>query len=1175
MDKAKISPKIVSSLKKNAVEIEKISPALPEKSVCILRVKNALKTPDTIQKKKSLVWKEPAVLSDKDLTNIAVESTRNVKRSAVILSDDSSSSRNKSTKEYSFERQESDKASIKVIDISKQKECQDIKVLPNVSNSLKLISEKKPFEASEKIPPVSTKIIYVGNASQIPVLKQAIAASKCAVNSSSEQILHNASKINKDHTSQMKHLSIKKVSSGKQTVQMNPTEVTGTEKIIINLSEDRHILKTEGKSNLMNFSESSSSIQNKQSNDFEGNKQMIMLPIKSISEVTSHNLQLPSFQNSEIELCAIQCNTERNASVKSDSPVKIYSPEQISTLNRAVNIQPVKLIKNGSSISCSVNKPTSEDSKFFVPCSISSLDKDITCSRKSAELCAIQCNTGRNASVKSDSPVKIYSPEQISTLNRAVNIQPVKLIKNGSSISCSVNKPTSEDSKFFMPCSISSLDKDITCSRKSAELCAIQCNTGKNASVKSDSPVKIYSPEQISTLNRAVNIQPVKLIKNGSSISCSVNKPTSEDSKFFMPCSISSLDKDITRRKSAKETENECPPLNLSVANMQSKSCLMYPLKKNSATGIKGNVIKTNNNNSSIQIISPTNVISSVNQKSKHNLCETENKSPVPKSNSSIKKKTLMSIEVSTKQGEENSCKQRNKKSAVEIVSRAAETSSVSSTKVCSSNMNETSLGKNNRYKTWSKNVCQLTQQKNQFVSANKIANFTSLPKLTPAILLPNVLLERLPDAITEACIKNGYVLIQKFPIISVSSTMEDTDIREKRNKTLKRKLVKCPVLTNPKVQIRSIKCDELNDSNKGTSNAHGILNEKVIKHASFSEEKNAAPLTKKDETPIQSVLPAFKKGVWPTNLKIIKISANGMEKLDSDCFKNPCAIIPPTASKQQTLTIPTLVNEDAEKKKTITINKHERASMYHKTPMKQVFEKKEGRKSLSRSDLLQLLESEKQKKVEKDKMKKKEKILKKMLLKYEEKEEKKQWKYLQKRLIRCIEKNKNCLKRRTGLLMEVVTNTSKLKEQIHKLNCTENDDVKYLLSKLVKAIRDKDSIVAISKNHKEVAKSQSVQEEKTVNNKDHVQSFGNMSTNKIQRKNKSRVRIGKRKKSISKSTSMNVFSSYMKNTPLNVSVDQGNVMEFILNFFNFLDTICKRLSPDSYKSMSKLYGMF
>ncbi|GFY43263.1 hypothetical protein TNIN_400971 [Trichonephila inaurata madagascariensis] len=987
MNKAKISPKIVSNLNKN-VEIEKISPALPEKSVCILRVKNVLKTPDTIQEKKSLVWKEPAVLSivkdglktpdtiqekkslmwkepavlsDKDLTNIAVESTRNVKRSAVILSDDSSSSRNISTKEYSFKRQESDKASIKVINISKQKECQDIKLLPNVSNSLKLISEKKTFEASEKIPPVSTKIIYVGNASQIPVIKQAIAASKCAVNSSSEQILHNASKINKDHTLQMKHLSIKKVSSGKQTVQMNPTEVTGTEKIIINLSEGRRILGTEAKSNLMNFSESSSSIQNKKSNDIEENKQMIILPIKSISEVTSHNLELPSLQNSEIELCAIQCNT------------------------------------------------------------------------------------------------------------------------------------------------------------------------GRNVSLKSNSPVKIYSPKQISTLNRAVNTQPVKLVNNGSSISCSVNKPTSEDSKFFMPCSISSLEKDIKGSKSTKKTENEYPPVNLSVAHVQSKSCLMYPLKKNSATDIKSNVIKTNNNNSSIQIMSPaTNTISSVNQQSKYNLYETENRSPVPKSNSSIKKKTLMPIEVSlTKQGKDNSCKQRNKKSDVEIVSCAAETSSVSSTTICSSNMNEISFGKNNSYKTCSKDEYQLTQQK-QFVLANKVANFTSLPKFTPAILLPKVLLERLPDAITEACIKNGYVLIQKHPKISDSSTIEDTDIREKRNKGLKRKRVQYPVLTNPKVQVNT-KCDELNDSNEGTSNVHGILNENV-KHAAFSEEKNASPLTKKDETPIQSVLPALKKDLRPTNLKIIKISANEMEKL-SDCFKNPCAIVPPTTSKQQTLTIPILVNEDAEKKETKTINEPESASMYHKTPMKQVFEKKEDRKSLS-SDLLELIESEKQKKVEKDKMKKKEKILKKMLLKYEEKEEKKQWKYLQKRLIRCIEKNKNRLKRRTGLLMEIVTNSSKLKEQIHKLNCTENDDVKHLLSKLVKAIRDKDSIVAISKNHKEVAKSQSIQEEKTVI-KDQVQSFGNMSTSKIQRNHKSRVRVGERKKSISKSTSMNIFSS---------SVSQDNV---------------------------------
>ncbi|GFQ83178.1 hypothetical protein TNCT_116811 [Trichonephila clavata] len=250
---------------------------------------------------------------------------------------------------------------------------------------------------------------------------------------------------------------------------------------------------------------------------------------------------------------------------------------------------------------------------------------------------------------------------------------------------------------------------------------------------------------------------------------------------------------------------------------------------------------------------------------------------------------------------------------------------------------------------------------------------------------------------------------------------------------------------------------------------------------------------------PIQSTLPTFKKGVWPTNLKIIKISANEMEKLN--CFKNLRATVPPTASKQQTLPIPIL-------------------------------------------------------------------------------------------------------------------------EQIHKLNCTENDDIRHLLSKLVKAIRD-DSIVAISKSHKEVTKSQSMQGEKTVS-KDQVPSFVNMSASEIQRNHKSHAKVGKRKKSLSKSTSINIFSSSasqddiyrydpesersrediisysklnesqekvspkkdisyklrrdeirkncmqmillltyplsrMKNSPLNVSVNQGIVMEFILNFFNFLDTICKR----------------
>ncbi|GFQ83177.1 hypothetical protein TNCT_116801 [Trichonephila clavata] len=263
-------------------------------------------------------------------------------------------------------------------------------------------------------------------------------------------------------------------------------------------------------------------------------------------------------------------------------------------------------------------------------------------------------------------------------------------------------------------------------------------------------------------------------------MSSSVNKPTSEDSKSFLPCSMSSLKKDVLC-SSTKETENECPPVNSSVVHKKSKSCLIYPLKKNPAKGIKSNLIKTNNSNSSIQINSPATNAISVNQKRKCNLLETENKSSVPKSNSSIKRKSLMPIEVaSTKKDQGNSCKQRNKKSAIEIVSCAAE-ASVSSITICPSNMNEIGFDKNNRCKTWSKNIHQPTQQKIQFVFANKVGNFVSLPKFTPGILLPKVVLKRLPDAITEACMKKGYIILRKLSQISVSSTIEDIEIEEKK----------------------------------------------------------------------------------------------------------------------------------------------------------------------------------------------------------------------------------------------------------------------------------------------------------------------------------------------------------------------------------------------------------
>ncbi|GFT33349.1 hypothetical protein NPIL_449921 [Nephila pilipes] len=655
------------------------------------------------------------------------------------------------------------------------------------------------------------------------------------------------------------------------------------------------------------------------------------------------------------------------------------------------------------------------------------------------------------------------------------------------------------------------------------ELCVLQnFNDAKNVSIKSYSPIKFDSQKQVRTSYEIVNTQPFKFITNKSSIA----KPSSsEDLKSFTSCTVSSGEKDIIHcRDSAEDMEHKCPLTNVSPAHTTPKAYIISPLEKNQVTCTKRNVIKNKSKKSSSPITSPRTKISFVNRKkispkSKNNSCETQNKSSASKVNSSAKKITNMPAKVSSVKQDKvtcnknYSCKTINKNSAVEVAFCVPKIASASSI-IALPKSDEIRNEKNNMQEIGSKNIQQLTQHKNRFVSVNKVTDSAVISKIKPKILFLRTVLQKLPDVIYQECIKKGYINVQKLAEMYISTTY-----RQRRY----------PVSTSSNVQATSLKLGQQNDCNKKIPNTLDILKKNVSKHvASLSAEKDVLPLSRNVKWSIQSVFPVLRKDALPCNLQLFKVNVDDMKKINI-CLedstikpKNTFVTVSPAASKQQIFPVKILINENAEKGESNQVIKGPISTssvMHLNTPVQQTLTKNNSK------NIEELLELSAKKKIENEKMKKKEKIIQKMLLKYEEKEEKKQFKYLQKKLIHFIEKYKSHFKGRFGLLMDTFTNSSKLMEEIHNLNRAESDDARHLLLKLVKKILGNSDSVVIRENRKKDAESQSAQE-KQIANKRSVESFVNISTSKIKKRLHTPSLECKGGKSLPRCTSGNIFSS-------------------------------------------------
>ncbi|GBN17724.1 hypothetical protein AVEN_221255-1 [Araneus ventricosus] len=232
-----------------------------------------------------------------------------------------------------------------------------------------------------------------------------------------------------------------------------------------------------------------------------------------------------------------------------------------------------------------------------------------------------------------------------------------------------------------------------------------------------------------------------------------------------------------------------------------------------------------------------------------------------------------------------------------------------------------------------------------------------------------------------------------------------------------------------------------------------------------------------------------------PSNVKVVPVTADFMKKLKESLLKSsPCAdsnnirvVVPSEVlSKIQVLAAQTVLNTNIK-----TVPECSASSVI--TPVTVPFRRPSKTSVKNFENVDEMLQDEKRKREEKEKIKKKEKILKKMLVKYEEKEERKQVKYFQKKLSRFIEKNRDHLLGSEEKLFEVISNSSKIMEELKGLKHASETEI---MNQLVTNVMLKSLM-----NNNSSGKSVDEAVVRKERQKKSVQGFVNVSTSRAQKK--------------------------------------------------------------------------
>ncbi|GFS67388.1 hypothetical protein NPIL_307321 [Nephila pilipes] len=174
------------------------------------------------------------------------------------------------------------------------------------------------------------------------------------------------------------------------------------------------------------------------------------------------------------------------------------------------------------------------------------------------------------------------------------------------------------------------------------------------------------------------------------------------------------------------------------------------------------------------------------------------------------------------------------------------------------------------------------------------------------------------------------------------------------------------------------------------------------------------------------------------SNMKIVKVSPTCMKKLKESLLKNSpaadsqhvCVVVPPKALNRLKL-LPT--KGELQKLESVTNNSTE-TNLERKKP------------SINKLNVEKILENDRIRRNEKETMKKKEKIIMKMVAKFEEKEEKKLMKFLEKIKASLIAKKQGQLNEKEKKFVATVENKNKLLEVIKYLKCKDQNDARRLL---------------------------------------------------------------------------------------------------------------------------------
>ncbi|KAF8778900.1 hypothetical protein HNY73_015581 [Argiope bruennichi] len=364
----------------------------------------------------------------------------------------------------------------------------------------------------------------------------------------------------------------------------------------------------------------------------------------------------------------------------------------------------------------------------------------------------------------------------------------------------------------------------------------------------------------------------------------------------------------------------------------------------------------------------------------------------------------------------------------------------VSNQQIGNVNPNEANCNKNEKFISPT-----LLKTKQSIEITNEMTVSPTKGNLRKKINVKNV--ELIPSNVQESDMKTAKNIprssIKPNNIVSVQNVPTNNEIENSPNLAVS---ISKPALTssvtpsNDKVQImlhsENVKANEINFANDGIISSSAIVNN-VSK-------------------PVPSSLAS------PSNIKVVPVTADFMRKLKESLFKSsPCAdsnnirvVVPSDMLKKiQVPATHTVINSN------VKMNS-ENSTLTDDNPVKASFVKSSRSNIRNFENLDEMLENEKKRLEEKEKIKKKEKILKKMLVKYEEKEERKQAKYFQKKLLRFIEKNQDFLHGSEEKLFEVISNSSKILEELKGLkHASETAITNELVSNvLLKSLKDVDS---------------------------------------------------------------------------------------------------------------------